>query len=1548
MDLRDRDFTIVSIYNKADPLLIHATFDLTKCLADHHPWLVDYIYDGNKSKISASTVGVGLVDYLPSSCLKLMTNPKITAIFQEYLGTTEIVNTFDIPQLVSPLDEQEYLGFDIGNPLMGLLTLTAQRIGEELIQPGSLVLYKKGNKSIFPCNQTDHPWIGLRMGYLPKTCHMYDAALRSCLFFNGRFSIHFKTTGITPPKAILDNRRLLATMNPEIKRLFVGEDLRNETQILSLPLPNGRQYRLSGSSLKKIAEQVPEVERRVEAPEEEEFVSCQEDGGNEVVTCKDPFYRFEVKETKEEMIERGDIKKKKKGVPEDAKDVKRKTGNGAILDAKELRQKEERVPIEDANQLEQKKESGPNEDANQLKRKKERDPNEDHSELKRRKERGPNEEANESKQKKERGPNEDAGELRQKEERMPVEDANQLKEKKKSGPNEDANQLKQKKERGPNEDASELKRMERGPNEKPNELKRKKERGPNEEADELKRKKERMSIADSNQLKRIKERGLNVDIKELKRKEGKGSIEDANQLKQKKERSPNEDASELRQKEERMPVEDADQLKEKKESGPNEDANQLKQKKEGGPNEDASELKRRKERGPNEKANELKRKKERDPNEEADELKRKKERMSIAHSNQLKRKKERGLSVDIKELKRKKGKGSIEDDKELRSKKEGSIENARELKRIQEEGTTENVTELKKIKEKGPNEDAKELKKINEGPNEDATESKRTTGEDTLSKYLNAIYTTIGNQTERQVLSQVLLLCRAIKTKLDPLPDVFFAEKEKGLQGYDLVSLLIYPDDAPPDMFPVSVRGDGNCLFRSLSYAVYGNQERWREMRLRTVIGMIEHMDYLICNNFVGRDKDGKLMHDILVFSQLSDSAYRKVDTVKDAQDLRKPLWSIAKDTTKEGEWAGVWQIGGAARALNSSILCLYPSERVGIPKDCQVRKLYNRRFGLDDTKRTLTIMATSIALPKKNTRWRMDHFVPCVKAKDTDQLREFLATRGDIMDGCDTSHDAPETIICVDSSEKQDDEDNSQGVIQGDGQKTRNGLTLTQSSNNIQEINSCFENLKHVLHIPEDSEELHIFKIPSPLYKDVEFPPFIGFSPTFGSHEYLPSPQASLLQTSESEKEEKKGGDDGDNMKEEKPRVKVEEAGGRENVAEENKTGKSRNLNRKLPEMKDVLETLSLIRKGIFSPIPLKKVKDTAISHSRKIEIMSEKLTDIPFHTSFVKTSKVDVSDPTISVYKKKDIEDLELYNDDQGKISLSSHVLFDTTTTVVVSPNNEELSSDFMRDTRCFMVTKSSMCKVHEIRGVREIKDALRVFVAYKEAGQKKGKNKKNDVYSVFDKKEGTCNQYRPIHTPIVKDTLYVVHKRPMMGKCSTDYFNPLEEKTKNEKHFRHIQSDWIRNRIKAEELKKLKDLIELSEADSMQLVAEQKKLSLPAVGHAFSLLDSTISDLTKELGSSSSFPCHDIAKYADELVSLTARLVFDKDGNISDRDSILALRRIVEIVICVRNTTVNENIKKIFQYGKPIEQAILFSILPQPETFSKVVKEVAEFVE
>lgn len=54
----------------------------------------------------------------------------------------------------------------------------------------------------------------------------------------------------------------------------------------------------------------------------------------------------------------------------------------------------------------------------------------------------------------------------------------------------------------------------------------------------------------------------------------------------------------------------------------------------------------------------------------------------------------------------------------------------------------------------------------------------------------------------------------------------------------------------------IPIRGDGNCLFRSVSYCIYGTQERHREIRLRVVDRVVDnwprYKDFIIGDHSYG------------------------------------------------------------------------------------------------------------------------------------------------------------------------------------------------------------------------------------------------------------------------------------------------------------------------------------------------------------------------------------------------------------------------------------------------------------------------------------------------------------------------------------------------------------------------------------------------------------------------------------------------------------------------------------------------------------------------
>lgn len=90
----------------------------------------------------------------------------------------------------------------------------------------------------------------------------------------------------------------------------------------------------------------------------------------------------------------------------------------------------------------------------------------------------------------------------------------------------------------------------------------------------------------------------------------------------------------------------------------------------------------------------------------------------------------------------------------------------------------------------------------------------------------------------------------------------------------DNLSTAIYPLDAHPNLYPVKIVGDGNCLFRSFSLAVFGTESYHLEMRTRAIVELICHSyHYLSCEAMFHAD-DNQLMSWLSRFSSTRETAF--------------------------------------------------------------------------------------------------------------------------------------------------------------------------------------------------------------------------------------------------------------------------------------------------------------------------------------------------------------------------------------------------------------------------------------------------------------------------------------------------------------------------------------------------------------------------------------------------------------------------------------------------------------------------------------------------
>ena len=71
------------------------------------------------------------------------------------------------------------------------------------------------------------------------------------------------------------------------------------------------------------------------------------------------------------------------------------------------------------------------------------------------------------------------------------------------------------------------------------------------------------------------------------------------------------------------------------------------------------------------------------------------------------------------------------------------------------------------------------------------------------------------------------------------------------MDNLDLVALHHIPRDAPPNVGPVEIIGDGNCFPQTLSYIMFKNQDLYMEMRVRIVYEAVQNYDKYIADFYV-------------------------------------------------------------------------------------------------------------------------------------------------------------------------------------------------------------------------------------------------------------------------------------------------------------------------------------------------------------------------------------------------------------------------------------------------------------------------------------------------------------------------------------------------------------------------------------------------------------------------------------------------------------------------------------------------------------------------
>ena len=161
-------------------------------------------------------------------------------------------------------------------------------------------------------------------------------------------------------------------------------------------------------------------------------------------------------------------------------------------------------------------------------------------------------------------------------------------------------------------------------------------------------------------------------------------------------------------------------------------------------------------------------------------------------------------------------------------------------------------------------------------------------------------------------------------------------------------------------IYPVATEADGNCVPRTFSLLVFGDQEHHTEIRCRIVLELVENSkDYL------------SLGDEVEILCQLSDFYGVEPEQVFQLETL---------DVSRPCRYMGIWQIMAAANVFQAPVFSIYPSSQ-----EADFYKLFYDRTVTPrnpKTKQALLILWTSTRDDVK-----INHAVPLMPLTNCDEI---------------------------------------------------------------------------------------------------------------------------------------------------------------------------------------------------------------------------------------------------------------------------------------------------------------------------------------------------------------------------------------------------------------------------------------------------------------------------------------------------------------------------------------------------------------------------------
>ena len=196
----------------------------------------------------------------------------------------------------------------------------------------------------------------------------------------------------------------------------------------------------------------------------------------------------------------------------------------------------------------------------------------------------------------------------------------------------------------------------------------------------------------------------------------------------------------------------------------------------------------------------------------------------------------------------------------------------------------------------------------------------------------------------------------------------------------DHQSLCLVPPDIlnESNLTPAEVTADGDCLPRSGSVLVFGEEDHSMEIRARIVIELATQEEVYLDPKHLkqGTNLTGKKANVLpTTFTMFSDFYIPSTKITKDI--IREIFRKEVKEMTKPRTFMGIWQLFALSSIMKRAISSIYPNRgHPSVRRDLH-RKIVPRENDYGQSE--VSIMWTSTRTDMTHTHWVPNHFVPMV-----------------------------------------------------------------------------------------------------------------------------------------------------------------------------------------------------------------------------------------------------------------------------------------------------------------------------------------------------------------------------------------------------------------------------------------------------------------------------------------------------------------------------------------------------------------------------------------